>query len=144
MTLETVDKDVMRAINKKIDLRNFKKVLKLTRDAGMRAEVFTVYGLPRQTYASACKTLEFLKSEGVRIGGNSSGQELQLYFGIDILNKAKEFGISLTHKKRPLFLSPGEDFENNYMSRQEIGLMRQRYQAEAMLGQMLLNKRVGH
>jgi anaerobic magnesium-protoporphyrin IX monomethyl ester cyclase len=138
--LETVDKHVMEAINKRIDLDNFKKVVTLTRSLGMEVEVFTIYGLPKQTYESARKTLEFLNSIKVKIIGNSSGQQLALYFGTKIYDSAKKFGMHFIEKKRPLFLSPGTEFETEYMDRQEIALINKHYQAERTVDRFLLNK----
>jgi len=142
--LETVDKNVMKAINKKVDLDNFKKVVKITQGLGIRAEVFTLYGLPKQTYESSCKTLEFVKSLNVKIIGNSSGQPLALYFGTKIYDSAKKFGMHFIKKKRPLFLSPATEFETEYMDRQEISLIRKRYKAEQILDRMLLSKEDKH
>jgi radical SAM superfamily enzyme YgiQ (UPF0313 family) len=142
--LETVDKNVMKAINKKIDLDNFKKVVKMTQALGIEAEVFTLYGLPKQTYESSRKTLEFVKSLKVKIIGNSQGQQLVLYFGTKIYESAKKFGIHFMQKKLPLFLSAGTKFETEYMNRQEISLISKRYQAEQILDTLRLSKNDEH
>lgn len=122
--LETVDKNVMSVINKKIDLENFKKIIKITRFLGIKAEVFTMYGLPGQTYKSACKTIDFLNSLGVKMVGNSSGQQFSLYFGTNIYNEINKFGINIIKRKRPSFLSPGREFNTVCMGRREISLMK--------------------
>jgi anaerobic magnesium-protoporphyrin IX monomethyl ester cyclase len=138
--LETVDKNVMKAINKKIDLENFKKIVKLTRSLGIEVEVFTIYGLPKQTHESACKTLEFLNSIKVKKIGNSAGQQLALYFGNTIYDKMEKFGIQPIKKKRPLFLSVGREFETEHMNTQEISFINKRYQAERIVDLFLLDK----
>ena len=136
--LETVDKIVMKAINKEVNLNNLKKVVKLTQGLGIEVEVFTMYGLPKQTYESSCKTLEFVKSLNVKIIGNSSGKQLTLYFGTKIYDRANKFGVHFTKKKRPLFLSPDIEFETEYMDRQEISLIRKRYKGENILDRILI------
>jgi len=138
--LETVDKKVMEGINKRIDLENFKKVVKLSQSLGIEVEVFTIYGLPKQTYESACKTLEFLNSIKVRIIENSSGSQLALYFGTGIYDKMSKFGIHPIKKKRPLFLSPDTEFETDYMDKREIALIRRRYRNEEIVNAFILNK----
>ncbi|MBM3253826.1 MAG: radical SAM protein, partial [Candidatus Omnitrophica bacterium] len=131
--LESADKKVLKAINKKIDLEQFRKIVKMTQDLGIEAEVFTIYGLPKQTYGSACQTLEFIKDLKVKMRGNSQGQQLSLYFGTDIYDNPEKFGIHIINKQRPLFLSPAATFETEYMNRQDISGIRRRCELESFL-----------
>jgi len=141
--LETADRNIMGAINKRIDLDNFRKVVEMTQGLGIEAEVFTLYGLPNQTYESSRKTLEFVKSLKVKILGNSKGQQLQLYFGTKLYDRAKKFGIHIIKNKRPLFLSPGEEFETEYMNKREILLIKKRYYTEQLLETLVLKLNKG-
>jgi len=118
--LESVDDKVNRIINKKINVEEFAEILNETQKNGIEAEVFTLYGLPGQDKKSCLNTLEFLKSMGVRISGNSGGQQLNLFYGTDIADAPGKYGIKLDKRKRPLYLSPGIDFSTDFMTKKDI------------------------
>jgi len=140
--LETVDKNVLKVINKKLDLEQFKKIVKMTQDLGIKVEVFSVYALPKQTYKSACQTLEFLKNNlSLKILGNSRGQQLSLYFGTDIYDNPEKFGIRIINKQRPLFLSPATEFETEYMDKHHISLIEARHVMQDVLDKMEMRKK---
>jgi len=131
--LESVDSAVNRAINKRIDLRQFEETIRLTQSAGIEAEVFTLYGLPKQTRQSCLETLSFLQDLGVKIIGNSAGQQLFLFFGTDVFKHPRKYGIRLLKKRGPLYLSPGADFETDWMTKRDIAFVARKYK-EAMEG----------
>ncbi len=118
--LESVDPRVNKALRKPIELDSFEKIIKLTREAGIEPEVFTLWALPGQSAASCFKTLDFLKRLGIKMVGNSAGQQLHLFFGTDIADAPSRYGISLLKKRRPLYLSPGVDFVTEQMKRRDI------------------------
>ena len=118
--LESVDSRVNKTLRKPIDLDQFEKIVKLTREVGIEPEVFTLYGLPGQSAESCFKTLDFLKRLKIKIVGNSAGQQLHLFFGTDIADAPERYGIRLLKKRRPLYLSPGIDFETEHMKRRDI------------------------
>jgi anaerobic magnesium-protoporphyrin IX monomethyl ester cyclase len=125
--LESVDPAVNRAINKRIDLRQFEKIMRATQAAGIEAEVFTLYGLPKQTRQSCLKTLKFLQDLGVKISGNSAGQQLNLFFGTDVLDDPRKYGIRLFKKRRPLYCSPECDFHTDWMTTRDIAFVARKY-----------------
>jgi len=127
--LESVDPVVNRAINKRIDLRQFEETVRLTQAAGIEAEVFTLYGLPHQTRESALETLSFLQHLGVTITGNSSGQQLNLFFGTDILDNPRKYGIRLFKKRRPLYCSAVVDFHTDWMTTRDIAFVARKYKS---------------
>ncbi|MDP2905944.1 MAG: radical SAM protein [Candidatus Omnitrophota bacterium] len=127
--LESVDPVVNRASNKPIDLRRFKEIILLTQAAGIEAEVFTLYGLPKQTRESSLKTLSFLRELGVKIIGNSAGQQLILFFGTDVLDNPRKFGIRLFKTRRSLYFSAGADFETNWMTSRDIAFVARKYKS---------------
>lgn len=126
--LESVDPDVQKALNKRIDLHQFEKIVRLTQSLGIEAEVFTLYGLPGQTRQSCLQTLNFLQSLGVNIKGNSAGQQLVLFFGTDVLDHPRKYGIRIL-RKRALYLSAGADFETDWMTTQDIAYVARKYKA---------------
>lgn len=131
--LESVDDDVNKALNKRIDLRQFAETIRMTQSAGIEPEVFTLYGLPKQTRDSALRTLRFLQGLGVKISYNSAGQQLFLFFGTDVFNHPRKYGIRLLKKRGPLYLSPGADFETYWMTKRDIAFVARKYR-EAVVG----------
>lgn len=133
--LESVDPKVNKAFNKRIDLRQFAETIRMTQSAGIEPEVFTLYGLPKQTRESALKTLDFLVKLGVKISFNSAGQQLFLFFGTDVYNHPRKYGIRLPKKRGPLYLSSGVDFETDWMTKRDIAFVARKYK-EAAKGQI--------
>ena len=131
--LESVDQEVNKALNKRIDLRQFAETIRMTQSAGIEPEVFTLYGLPKQTRDSALRTLRFLQGLGVKISCNSAGQQLFLFFGTDVFNHPRKYGVRLLKKRGPLYLSPGADFETDWMTKRDIAFVASKYK-EAMVG----------
>ncbi|MFA4889151.1 MAG: radical SAM protein [Candidatus Omnitrophota bacterium] len=127
--LESVDRRVNKVLRKSIDLDQFEKIIKITHELGIEPEVFTLYGLPGQSKESSLKTLDFLKRLGIKIAGNSAGQQLHLFFGTDIADAPERYGIRLLKKRRPLYLSPGTDFVTEHMKRRDIGTVAKAYKA---------------
>jgi radical SAM superfamily enzyme YgiQ (UPF0313 family) len=118
--LESADEKVNRILDKKLDLGLFSSVVKMTQKLGMEVEVFSLYGLPGQTVASCKKTLDLLKELGIEVKGNSSGQQLELFFGTEIANDPSKYGIKLTKRKKPLYLSAGRDYVTREMTKGDM------------------------
>jgi anaerobic magnesium-protoporphyrin IX monomethyl ester cyclase len=125
--LESVDQKVNKVLGKPIDLAQFEKIIKITREVGIEPEVFTLYGLPGQSKESCLKTLDFLKRLKIKITGNSGGQQLHLFFGTDIADSPNRYGIRLLKKTRPLYLSAGVDFVTSWMNRRDIDMVAKAY-----------------
>jgi len=125
--LESVDLAVNRILNKRIDLPRFAEAVRMTQAVGIEAEVFTLYGLPKQTRESALATLRFVQELGVKIKDNSGGQQLHLFFGTEVLNQPDKYGIQLQSKRRPAYLSPGTDFETDCMTKRDIAFVAKKY-----------------
>ncbi len=132
--LEAADPVVLRAVNKKLNLKQFAKTVKLTQALGIQVEVYSMYCLPRQTYASACATLSFLKDLNIKIFGNSFGQQTCLYFGTALFDAPEKFRIKvIADKGRPDFLSAGFGFETSQMLKKQVSLMGKHYQNQNLL-----------
>ncbi|MFA5100722.1 MAG: radical SAM protein [Candidatus Omnitrophota bacterium] len=129
--LESVDAAVNRALNKRIDLRQFADTIRMTQSAGIEPEVFTLYGLPKQTRESALRTLRFLQGLNIKISYNSAGQQLFLFFGTDVFNNPLKYGIRLLKKRAPLYLSAGTDFETDWMTKKDIAFVAGKYKEAA-------------
>lgn len=129
--LESVDAKVNKALNKRIDLLQFAETIRLTQAAGIEPEVFTLYGLPKQTRESALRTLRFLRGLGVKISCNSAGQQLFLFFGTDVFSHPRKYGIRPLKKRGPLYLSSGVDFETDWMTKRDIAFVSGKYMEAA-------------
>jgi radical SAM superfamily enzyme YgiQ (UPF0313 family) len=118
--LESADPAVNKILRKPVDLKNFEKIIMATHKAGITPEVFTLYGLPGQTLKSSIKTVEFLKRLKIKLVDNSAGQQLNLFFGTDITDNPKRYGITLLKKRRPLYLCPGVDYTTQHMGGRDM------------------------
>jgi hypothetical protein len=105
----------------------------MTQAVGIEPEVFTLYGLPKQTRESAVRTLRFLQDLGVKISCNSAGQQLFLFFGTDVLAHPRKYGIRMFKKRGPLYFSQGADFETDWMTTRDIAFVARKYK-EAGIG----------
>jgi len=124
--LESADEAVNKVLRKKIDLKNFKRIIQATHDAGITPEVFTLYGLPGQDKASCLKTIQFLKGLKINLIGNSAGQQLNLFFGTDIHDNPKQYGLKIV-KKFPKYLSPGIEYTSSHINKKEIAEIARKY-----------------
>lgn len=118
--LETVDPAVQKLIRKPVDLRQFEQAVRWTQEQGIKPEVFFLYGLPGQTYASCVRTVDFLKKLGIELRGNSAGQQLNLFFGTQIQQDPAAFGMRVRTGRLPAYLSAGTRVSNGAMSRTQI------------------------
>jgi len=129
--LESVDPVVNKTLNKRIDLAQFAETIRMTQAVGIEPEVFTLYGLPKQTRDSALKTLLFLQKLGVKISYNSAGQQLFLFFGTDVFNNPRKYGIRVLKKRVPMYVSPGVDFETDCMTKRDVSFIAGKYKEAA-------------
>jgi radical SAM superfamily enzyme YgiQ (UPF0313 family) len=129
--LESIDPTVLKAVNKPLDIRRFEEIVKTSQNLGIYVEIFTLYGLPEQTPDSCRRTIDFLKRLNISFVGNSAGQQLVLFYGTDIADCPEKFGITLTGRKKPLYLSAGSDFQTEHMDKRAIALTARRYKAAA-------------
>jgi anaerobic magnesium-protoporphyrin IX monomethyl ester cyclase len=125
--LESVDEAVNRLLDKRIDLSRFAETIRMTQSVGIEPEVFTLYGLPKQTRESALQTLRFIQGLGVKVAWNSVGQQLHLFYGTDILDNPRKYGIRLLERGRPAYVSPGTDFETDRMTKKDIAFVARKY-----------------
>ena len=118
--LESADREVLQRIRKGLDPDGISRAIRLTRDAGIRVELFTLFGLPGETPARARKTLDFVRRHDVEISGNSISQQLHLFFGTPMADDPARHGITPLPRTRPLYMSIGRDYRTDTMSEEEI------------------------
>ena len=132
--LESASEKVLEGLNKKISLGQLERAIKLTQRQRIDVELFTQYGLPNETFDDAMKTLNFLKDNQVKIRGNSNSQQMQLYFGTEILNSHLEYGIHPLERDAPAYISIGKQYETENLSSNDLKKIRTVWEMESLDG----------
>ena len=118
--LESANPHVLERINKPIDLNRLSHVVKMTQEAGIQVELFSMFGLPGESLVQALNTLAFLKNNQVPVDGNSISQQAHLFFGTPMTEDPETYGIRPFRRTRPAYLSVCRDFETATMSSKQI------------------------
>ncbi len=118
--LESGSPGVLEKTNKRIELGRLREHVSFAQNLGMETELFSVFGLPGETYDDARTTLDFVRSLGIPIESNSGSQQMQLYFGSIYERNPERFGIRPVKPYKRAFLSIGEDYETDYMSKADM------------------------
>lgn len=118
--LESASPAVLERIRKPINLERLSRVIRLTQEAGINVELFSMFGLPGETFDQALGTLEFVKTNRVAVDGNSISQQAHLFFGTPMNDDPAAYGIRPFQHTRPAYLSVCRDFETDTMSADEI------------------------
>lgn len=121
--LESADPDVLKKINKGLDPEKLSAVIAQVQGAGITVELFSLFGLPGESFAQAQKTLDYVKAGKVTIDGNSISQQLHLFFGIPMLDDPGSHGIVPTPITKPAYQSLCRDFATDSMTADEIEQM---------------------
>ena len=118
--LESASERVLSKLGKHISTEKVAKAIKLAQNEEIEVELFTVFGLPYETFKDAIMTLEFVKSNKVKIMGNTNSQQMQVYFGTNIARNYEKYNIKPLSNNRPAYLAIGNDFETDSMKYSEI------------------------
>lgn len=121
--LESSDQATLNAIKKHVRPDRLAGAVALCRAAGIEVELFTLYGLPGETFAGSLRTLDFVRSNGVEIEGNSISQQLHLFFGTPLADNPQRWGIRCLETTRPAYHSVCRDFATRQMCFEEIEKM---------------------
>ena len=103
-------------------------------DAGLDVELFSQYGLPGEAKDDALQTLRFVQDCGVAVRGNSNAQQMQLYFGSAIIKNPGAHGIHPLRDDLPPYLALGDEFETEWMSREDMDEVRAAWSAASADG----------
>jgi radical SAM superfamily enzyme YgiQ (UPF0313 family) len=118
--LESANPAVLERIRKPINLERLSRVIRLTQEAGINVELFSMFGLPGETFDQALGTLAFVKENRIAIEGNSISQQAHLFFGTPMNDNPATYGIHPFQRTRPAYLSICRDYETDNMSAEEI------------------------
>ena len=132
--LESASPRAYPALQKQLDPEQIGRAARETIGAGLEVELFSQYALPGETLEDAMLTLKFVKDCGVKIRGNSNAQQMQLYFGSRICAGFDQHGVRLLRESFPAYLSPGTEFETEWMSADDIRKVKKAWRAESLDG----------
>lgn len=121
--LESANPEVLGRINKPIDLVRLSQVIRMTQEAGINVELFSMFALPGETFDQAAATLEFVKNNRVAIDSNSISQQAHLFFGTPMNDDPAAYGIHPFPRTRPAYLSVCRDYETDAMPADDIHRM---------------------
>ncbi|RLB88800.1 MAG: hypothetical protein DRH10_07030 [Deltaproteobacteria bacterium] len=132
--LESASERVLAGLGKSISLEKVAEAIRIAQSQGIEVELFTMFGLPHETFEDAVKTLEFVRKNRVKIMGNTNSQQMQIYFGTDIARHYEDYGIRPLNTRRPVYLSIGSQYETDYMSHSEIRRVQELWRARSLDG----------
>ena len=130
--LESASEKVLKIVRKRLSLEDLKKAISLAQKYRIEVEVFSQYALPGETLQEALQTLEFVKTQKIKIQGNSNAQQMQLYFGTPVTEDYKKFGIKPFSEKRPSYISIGDKYETETMTREEIAIVKKLWRKHSL------------
>jgi len=134
MGLESASPNVYPGLNKSLQPEEIREAVGLALNAGLDVELFSQFALPNEGLEDAISTLKFVKDCGVKIQGNSNAQQMQLYFGSEICGDSARYGVIPLRESFPPYLSMGTEFETRWMSKREIGEIKEAWRAESLDG----------
>ncbi|MGD9245269.1 MAG: hypothetical protein PVH36_10080, partial [Desulfobacterales bacterium] len=103
-------------------------------DQDIEVELFTLFGLPYETFEDAVKTLEFVKNNNVKIMGNTNSQQMQIYFGTHLAKHYKDYHIRPLENSRPAYMSIGSQYETETFGIDEVQKIKNMWRAHSLDG----------
>jgi radical SAM superfamily enzyme YgiQ (UPF0313 family) len=132
--LESASERVMGRLGKRVSIQRVAEAIKLAQSEGIEVELFTMFGLPFETYRDAVKTLGFVKNNGVKIMGNTNSQQMQIYFGTHMALHYEDYNIRPLNTQRPGYMSIGCQYETDSMTSDEIHKVQHLWRANSLDG----------
>ena len=132
--LESASEPVLKRLDKHIAIEKVAEAIRLVQSREIEVELFTIFGLPFETFDDAVKTLEFVKENKVKIMGNTNSQQMQIYFGTDMARHYKDYNIRPLNTNRPAYLSIGSQYETEHMRSNEIREIQKLWKANSLDG----------
>jgi radical SAM superfamily enzyme YgiQ (UPF0313 family) len=132
--LESASDRVLTKLGKKINTEQVAEAIRMTQDQGIEVELFTLFGLPHETFEDAVKTLEFVKKNNVKIMGNTNSQQMQIYFGTHLAEHYKDYNIRPLQNSRPAYMSIGSHYETETFGIDELQKIKNMWRAHSLDG----------
>ena len=132
--LESASERVLSQLDKKVSIHTVADAIGMAQAEDIEVELFTMFGLPRETFEDAVKTLEFVKKNKVKIMGNTNSQQMQIYFGTPMARHYADYNIRPLNDHRPPYLSIGSQYETDCMTHEEIQKVQELWKANSLDG----------
>jgi len=132
--LESASERVMARLDKRVSIQRVAEAIRFAQSEDIEVELFTMFGLPYETYEDAVKTLEFVKENNVKIMGNTNSQQMQIYFGTHMERHYEGYNIRPLNNNRPVYLSIGSQYETDQMNHDEIHRVQDLWRAHSLDG----------
>ncbi|MBW2172848.1 MAG: B12-binding domain-containing radical SAM protein [Deltaproteobacteria bacterium] len=130
--LESASERVLPELDKHMSIEKITEAIRTTQSEGIEVELFTMFGLPHETFEDGLKTLEFVKKNQVKIMGNTNSQQMKIYFGTHMSQHYEDYGIRPLNTRRNAYMSIGSQYETNWMSYKEMQTLRDLWRAESL------------
>jgi anaerobic magnesium-protoporphyrin IX monomethyl ester cyclase len=130
--LESASERVLPKLDKHVSIERVAEAIRLAQSQGIEVELFTIFGLPYETFEDAVNTLEFVKKNKVKIMGNTNAQQMQIYFGTHMARHYEEYNIRLLNARRPAYLSIGSQYETDHMTHSEMKKVQDLWRAHSL------------
>jgi radical SAM superfamily enzyme YgiQ (UPF0313 family) len=130
--LESASEKVIPRLDKQVSIDKVAKAIRLAQSQDIEVELFTMFGLPYETFEDAVITLEFVKKNNVKIMGNTNSQQMQIYFGTHMARHYEDYNIRPLNTKRPAYLSIGCQYETDHMNIDEINKVQDLWRAHSL------------
>jgi len=132
--LESASERVLARLDKGMSVEKVAEAISLAQGEGIEVELFTIFGLPYETFEDAVKTLEFVKKSNVKIMGNTNSQQMQIYFGTHMARHYEDYNIRPLNTNNPPYLSIGCQYETDHMTYDEIQKVQELWKANSLDG----------
>jgi radical SAM superfamily enzyme YgiQ (UPF0313 family) len=130
--LESASERVLPKLDKHMSIEKVTEAIRITQNEGIEVELFTMFGLPYETFEDGLKTLEFVKKNQVKIMGNTNSQQMKIYFGTHMSQYYEDYGIRPLNTRRRPYLSIGSQYETDWMNYEEMQTLRDLWRAESL------------
>jgi anaerobic magnesium-protoporphyrin IX monomethyl ester cyclase len=130
--LESASERVLPKLDKHMSIEKVAEAIQITQNEGIEVELFTMFGLPHETFEDGLKTLEFVEKNQVKIMGNTNSQQMQIYFGTPMAWHYEDYGVIPTKTRRPPYISIGSQYETRWMSLEEMQTLQSLWRARSI------------
>ena len=130
--LESASEQVLARLDKHVSIRKVAEAIRLAQSEDIEVELFTIFGLPYETFEDALKTLEFVEKNNVKIMGNTNSQQMQIYFGTHMARDYENYNIRPLNTNRPAYLSIGCQYETDHMAHSDIQKIQDLWRAHSL------------
>jgi anaerobic magnesium-protoporphyrin IX monomethyl ester cyclase len=130
--LESASERVIPQLDKHLSIEKVAEAIGLAQSHDIEVELFTMFGLPNETFEDAMKTLAFVKENNVKIMGNTNSQQMQIYFGTSMARYYEDYHIRPLNTERPAYISIGCQYETDHMSTDEIAKVQNLWRSHSL------------